>query len=106
LFSALSKAFDQLGDPRIQKIIGLSIGIAIAVFAGLVILGIYLVDWVTGFNGIWGDVARWLGGFAAFVIAWFTFPIVAAGTAAIFADRVVDAVMARHYPGRWPMMFR
>lgn len=104
MFSALSKAFDQLGDPRIQKVIGLSVAIALAAFLGLIVLTWYLIDWATGFSGWWGDAAQFLGLFAAIVIAWFTFPIVTATTAALFADRVVDAVMARHYPDR-PMAY-
>jgi uncharacterized protein involved in cysteine biosynthesis len=100
LFSALTKAFNQLGDPRIQKLVWLCIGIAFAVFAVLIGVFWYLVDWATGLQGLWADAAHVLGFFAVLGLAWFTFPIVTAATAALFADRVVDAVMARHYPDR------
>lgn len=100
MLHALSLAFSQLGDPRIQKLIGLSIAIAAVAFTGLAVLTWYLLAWVTGLDGWWGDAAQFLGLFAAIVVAWFTFPIVTAATAALFADRVVDAVMARHYPER------
>jgi len=99
VIQALSLAFGQLSDPRIQKVILLSVAIAITVFAALMAGGWFLIDWLTGFDGWWADAAHFLGIFAALVIAWFTFPIVTATTAALFADQVVDAVMARHYPG-------
>ncbi|MDY0872131.1 EI24 domain-containing protein [Dongia rigui] len=98
MIQALSLAFAQLSDPRIQKVIGISIAIAFVVFGGLMIGGWFLIDWLTGLNGWWADAAHFLGFFAVLVIAWFTFPIVTATTAALFSDQVVDAVMARHYP--------
>lgn len=100
MIQALSLAFGQLSDPRIQKVVGISVGIALAAFAGLMVLAWYLMGWATGLSGWWGDAAQILGIFATFVVAWFTFPIVTATTAALFADRVVDAVMAKHYAGR------
>lgn len=100
MLKALSLAFGQLGDPRIQKVIGFSIGLAIAVFAGLIALTWYLIGAFSGLDGWWGSAAQVLGGFAAFVVAWFTFPMVAVAAAALFSDQVIDAVMARHYPER------
>lgn len=100
MLQALSLAFGQLSDPRIQKYIWLSVGIALAVFIGLVVLVWYLLGAVSGLDGIWADVAQFLGLFATVVVAWFTFPIVTATLSAVFSDQVIDAVMARHYPGR------
>lgn len=100
VLKALSLAFGQLGDPRIQKVIGFSVGLAIAVFAGLIALTWYLIGAFSGLDGWWGSAAQVLGGFAAFVVAWFTFPMVAVAAAALFSDQVIDAVMARHYPDR------
>jgi len=100
VFKALSLAFGQLGDPRIQKVIGISVGLAIAIFAGLIALAWYLIGAFSGLDGWWGDAAQVLGAFAAIVVAWFTFPVVAVAMAALFSDQVIDAVMARHYPDR------
>ncbi len=94
----MSLAFGQLSDPRIQKVIGISVAIAFAVFAGLCVGGWFLIDWFTNLSGLWANVAHALGFFAVFVLAWFTLPIVTATTAAFFADQVIDAVAARHYP--------
>jgi CysZ protein len=99
VIKALSLAFGQLGDPRIQKVIGFSIGLAIAVFIGVMVLAWYLIGAFSGLEGWWGDAAQILGTFAALVVAWFTFPMVAVATAALFSDQVIDAVIARHYPG-------
>jgi CysZ protein len=100
LLKALALAFGQLSDPRIQKYIWASIAIAAGVFVGLILLIWYLLGAVTGLDGIWADAAQYLGLFAAIVAAWFTFPIVTATMSSLFSDQVIDAVMARHYPGR------
>lgn len=99
MIQALSLAFGQLSDPRVQKVIGISVAIALAVFAGLLVGGWFLIDWLTNLNGWWSDIAHGLGLVAVFVLAWFTLPAVTATTAALFSDQVIDAVVARHYPG-------
>jgi len=43
VFGAISKAFSQLGDPRIQRLIGLSIALTIAVFIALALLAWWLI---------------------------------------------------------------
>src|SRR3954470_17915473 len=100
VFGAISKALAQLGDPKIQKLIGLSIAIAIAVFIVLAGVAWWLIGWLSGLHGWWADMAQAGGLLATLVIAWFTFPALAAAISAIFADRVIDAVEARYYPGR------
>ncbi len=105
MFNALALAFGQLSDPRIKKLIGLSVGIAFAVFALLMAGGWFLVVWLTNLSGWWADAAHILGILAVVTLAWFTFPIVTATTAAFFADQVIDAVMAKHYPDR-PLPYR
>lgn len=98
MIRALSLAFGQLSDPRIQKIVVISVAIALAVYAGLCVVGWFLIDWFTDFSGLWASVVQILGLIPVFVLAWFTLPIVTATTAAFFADQVIDAVAARHYP--------
>jgi CysZ protein len=100
VFGAISKALAQMGDPAIQRLIGLSIALAIAVFAAVSLLAWWLIGWLSGLHGWWGDAAQIGGVLATLVIAWFTFPVLAAAISAIFADRVIDAVEARYYPGR------
>jgi uncharacterized protein involved in cysteine biosynthesis len=100
VFGAISKAVAQLGDPAIQRLIGLSIVLTIAVFAVLAVLAWWLIGWLSGLQGWWGEAAQIGGLLATAVIAWFTFPALAAAISAIFSDRVVEAVEARYYPGR------
>jgi len=100
VFRAISKALAQLGDPAIQRLIGLSIALTVAVFAVIAVLAWWLVGWLSGLHGWWGDAAQVGGVLATLVIAWFTFPALAAAISAVFADRVINAVEARYYPGR------
>ena len=100
MFASISKALGQLGDPRIQKLIGLSIALTIAVFAVAAALAWWLIGWLGGLSGWWGDIAQTAGVLGTLVLAWFTFPALAAAISAVFADRVIDAVEARYYPGR------
>jgi uncharacterized protein involved in cysteine biosynthesis len=101
VFDAVSKSLAQLlSDPRIQKLIGLSIGLTIAVFIAIAALAWWLTGWLSGLSGWWGDIASAAGVLVTLVVAWFTFPALAAAISAIFAERVIDAVEARYYPGR------
>ena len=100
MFASISKALGQLGDPKIQKLIGLSIALTIATFIAIALLAWWLIGWLSGLSGWWGDIAQAGGVLATLVIAWFTFPALAAAISAIFAERVIAAVEARHYPGR------
>ncbi len=104
MFGAISKALAQLGDPKIQKLIGLSIALALAVFIAVGAVAWWLIGWLSGLSGWWGDIAQAGGVLATLVIAWFTFPAVAAAISAIFADRVIDAVEQRYYPGAVRLM--
>ncbi|WP_374381046.1 EI24 domain-containing protein [Dongia sp.] len=97
MLQALSLAFGQLSDPRIQKLILISILFAVATFAGLYFAADYAFS---AFFNVDGWLGALLSGAGTFLFAWFTFPIVMATFAALFADQVIDAVMARHYPGR------
>jgi uncharacterized protein involved in cysteine biosynthesis len=100
VLGSISKAIAQLGDPAIQRLIGLSIILAVVVFALLAGLAWWLIGWLSGLHGWWGDVAQISGVLATVLIAWFTFPALAAAISAVFSDRVIDAVEARYYPER------
>jgi uncharacterized protein involved in cysteine biosynthesis len=100
VFGAISKAISQLSDPAIQRVIGLSILLTAIVFAAIGVLAWWLIGWLSGLHGWWGDAAQIGGLFATLVIAWFTFPALAAAIGAIFAERVIEAVEARYYPGQ------
>jgi uncharacterized protein involved in cysteine biosynthesis len=100
LFAAISKAFAQLGDPRIQRLIGLSIALTLAVFVALAVLAWWLIGWLSGLHGWWAEIAQVGGVLVTLVLAWFTFPALTAAISAVFSDKVIGAVEARYYPGR------
>lgn len=100
MFQAISKAFAQLGDPRIQRLIGVSIALTLLVFVALALLAWWLIGWLSGLHGWWAEIAQFSGVLITLVLAWFTFPALTAGISAIFSDKVISAVEARYYPGR------
>lgn len=98
MFSALAKTLGQLNDPPIRRVIGKTIGLAILGYVLFVVLVYLLIGWLAGLSGWLESLAQFGGIVGAIVIAWFLFPSVAAAIAGIFADEVIDAVEARHYP--------
>lgn len=102
MLAAISKTLGQLNDPPIRRVIGKTLGLAILGYILFVVLVYLLVGWLSGLSGWLEGLAQFGGVFAAIVIAWFIFPAVAAAIAGIFADEVIDAVEARHYPALPP----
>ncbi len=100
MIDALAKALGQLGDPAIRRLVFRSIALAFAAFLGAAILGWFLIDRLVAWES-WGTgIVEALGFLAVLVLAWFTFPAIAAAFAALFSEPVILAVEARHYPGR------
>ena len=102
MFSAIAKTLGQLNDPPIRRVIGKTLGLAILGYIVFVVLVYLLVGWLAGLSGWLEGLAQFGGVLAAMFIAWFIFPSAAAAIAGIFADEVIDAVEARHYPGLPP----
>lgn len=100
MFRALFLSLGQLGDPRVVRVLARSMAVTLALFALL------------GFGTWWGTqalLAHWVGwgatglaaAFALFVTLlalWLLFRAVAVAVVGLFADDVVAAVEARHYP--------
>ena len=98
--AALVKALGQLGDRRILAVLAKSVALTLAVFAGLG-AGLYaglagLIERL-GYDGEWAGLAAVVLGLAAM---WLLFRVVALAVLQFFADEVVAAVEARHYPAR------
>lgn len=105
VLKALGKAFGQLGDGAVLRVLLKTIGLTILVFlalgAALYFGLVRLFAWydLDGASG---------GGFAAATAAvliaalafWFLFRVVAVAVLQFFADEIVAAVEARHYPAR------
>lgn len=99
MFSGLVKAVEQLGDPRLRRVIWLTLLVSLG-FLVLLVLGISLaLHWLHLVSIGWLDsVVSWLIGAGSVVLAFFLFPIVVGIVISLFLDEVADAVEARHYP--------
>ncbi|TVR99969.1 MAG: hypothetical protein EA406_01735 [Rhodospirillales bacterium] len=99
LLGAFTKAFDQLSDPAMRRVVWLSIGTAALVFLALWAAVGYLLVTTALFEMAWLDAAvALLGGLATLVLTWLLFPAVLSGVMGLFLDRVADVVERRHYP--------
>jgi uncharacterized protein involved in cysteine biosynthesis len=98
--AAFVKAAGQLGDRRVLVVLGKSVAITLALFAaGGWALYLALAE-VAGKVGI---DAGWAGVLAVLLVPvaiWLLFRIVALAVLQFFADGIVAAVEARHYPAR------
>lgn len=99
VISALFKAFGQFGDPRIRRVVWLSVGLALAILIALAVALWLAVGWLAGLEG-WLDVlAELAAGAGAVLLAWLLFPAAVGLTVGLFLEDVAEAVEARHYPG-------
>jgi len=96
--SAIVKAFGQLGDRAVIAVLVKSIAVTLVLFAGLG-AGLYAAFAAAaerlGQSGGWGGVLALL---LLPVAVWLLFRVVAVAVLQFFADEVVAAVEARHYP--------
>ncbi len=95
----LVRAFAELKDPRIRRVVLLSVGLAVLTF--ILLLGVVqlLLHWLGDTQYQW---LNWLIGLAGAVgtavLAWLMFPAVLVSVVGLFLDRVVDATEERHFP--------
>ncbi len=99
MITALIRAFAQLGDPAIRKVIWISVGGALAVLVllvagtGIVLDQVTLVDW--GWLDGTIDVIATLG---TVFLAIILFPAIAVTISTLMLEEVAAAVERRHYP--------
>jgi uncharacterized protein involved in cysteine biosynthesis len=101
VLTAFARAFGQLGDPRVRRVLWISLAATIVVY-GLLIAGMswlmFGTNVLTGLPG-W-ETALDIGGLLlAVVVALFLFPAVITAVLGFFLEEVADAVEARWYPG-------
>jgi uncharacterized protein involved in cysteine biosynthesis len=106
MLTVFARAFRDLADPAVRRVLVKSLAVTLLLFAAIAVL----LGWLlTGTNpcglgplsyecrigpGSGALVSLLLG----FMGIWFLFPAIAIGVIGIFADEVVEAVEARHYP--------
>lgn len=99
MITAYVRALGQLLDPRIVRLIGLSVLLSLTVFAGLW----FSITWVLESStlsetAVLEKVLDWFGQIATIVSAFFLFPVAISLLIGLFLDAVARAVEARHYP--------
>lgn len=97
---ALALSFAQLGDPRILKVLAKVMAVTLAVLTVLGAGVAYGIHWLVARYGFapLESVGAALGVLLALLSGWVLFRIVALAIMQFFADEVVRAVEARHYP--------
>jgi len=100
MLSAFARAFAQLSDPAVRRLLAVCLGGALLVFLAL----FAVVGWALGqtvlFDSPWVEgFVDVMGALAALVLTWLLFPAVASGLVGLVLDRVAEAVETRHYPG-------
>ena len=98
---AFTLTIGQLGDPAVARVLVKSLLATLAVFVAMG-CGLYVGLRSAAAAWIGADDAGGLAGAAAVVLlalgAWLLFRVVAVAVVGLFADEVVAAVEARHYP--------
>ncbi len=99
MFKHLGKAFAQLGDPKMNRVVFASLGAALILMILLIGGAIALIENTAVFEAWY---LRWAvsiaGGLAAVLAGWFLFPGLAIIISTMFLESVSRAVEARHYP--------
>lgn len=99
MIPALVKAFQQLDDPRLRRVLLLSFGASLVLFVVLVVVVSVILGGLDLIGISWLDsLVAWLGGIATAVLALLLFPAVLGIVISLFLDEVAEAVEARHYP--------
>jgi CysZ protein len=108
MIRAFSRAFGQLPEPELRRVLGLSLAIALLVFIALWVASYYLLKYTDFFHyeifgtDVGAALVDTLGGLAVVALTWFLFPAVVTLVVGFFLDGAAAAVEARHYPALGP----
>lgn len=97
---AMALAIGQLGDPPIFKVLAKSIAVTLAIFIALGVAASYGIDALLVWSGL--ERREGIGSLLALLLVliggWLLFRLVALAVLQFFAEDVVRAVEAKHYP--------
>jgi len=97
--SAFARALGQLADPRVLGVLAKTIALTLAIFAVVgVALWRGLERLIESYAAGYGELGGLIGILLAIIGGWLLFRVVALAVLQFFADDVVLAVEARHYP--------
>jgi uncharacterized protein involved in cysteine biosynthesis len=98
VIEAFAKAFEQLSDPQMRRLIWLTIGVSLAALAAAWGGVSYFLTETHFFQIGWLDTAiDVLGGLAVAALTVIFFPSVVSAVAGLFLDDVADQVERRHF---------
>ncbi len=101
--AALAKAFAQLDDPRLRRILLWSVGLALGVLLAVGVLLWFVIVQFDLFSWAWLETLfEWGSGLAIAVLLILLFPAAVSATIGLFLEAVAEAVESRHYPGLAP----
>lgn len=99
MLKALSKAFAQLGDPKINWVVGASLVLSVVALVGLWFLLRWILIGLELFNWGWVNwIIDWLGLVAITGVTLLVFPTAVIVISGMFLEYVVRGVEQRHYP--------
>lgn len=98
--AALARAIGQLSDPAILRVLAKSIAVTLAIIAlpglgGWYLFAGFIEQWQLSYGAQLGALIAVL---ASAIAGWLLFRMVALAVVQFFADEIVAAVEARHYP--------
>jgi uncharacterized protein involved in cysteine biosynthesis len=104
MLAALFKAFAQLTDPALRRVVRLGVLGAVACYVVLVALVWFGLPQIRFFDQGWADTGAGVAlALAALVLPILFFPALVTTIMSAMLDGVADAVEARHYPQlNWP----
>jgi uncharacterized protein involved in cysteine biosynthesis len=105
MLSAFALALSQLGDPRVLRILLKSLAITVAIFVVVGAASWWGIDRLLEMGGVNERRVAYAGGLrgvaaliAVMVGGWLLWRVIALAVMQFFADEMVEAVEARHYP--------
>jgi CysZ protein len=96
MLSAFALALGQMADPRVLRVLLKSLAVTLALFAALGAAALAGLGWAL--DGSNADLGMFSAIIMVVALGWLVWRIVALFVLQLFADEVVAAVEARHYP--------
>jgi len=107
IFAAFFNAVAQIGDPRFRRVLGLGIGLTLALLVAVYACFLVLIQWLVGPDAtvpVLGEV-RWLDDLLSIgslifmlILSVFLMVPVASAITSMFLDEVAQAVEDKHFP--------
>lgn len=99
MIAAIYRAFAQLADPAVQRVLGGCVLLAVGCFVALWFGVGWLLATTTLLQWQWLERALdVLGGFATLILTWLLLPLLVGTFVGLFLEPIAAAVERRHYP--------